>query len=116
MRLTLKVLKLNSMIRRSFMPGGPALLAALLMPAISLTGLLLARRLTLACLLLARLMLARLMLAALHLMVLAGTLRVARAVPLTLLTAAIPGVGARLAPVIADVALVFLVHGESSIL
>jgi len=83
---------------------------------LGMTGVLLARHVTLAFLLLARLMLARLLLAALHLTVLAGTLGVARAVPLTLLTAAILSVGARLAPVIADVALVFLVHGEGSIL
>ena len=93
---------------------------------LGMTGLLLARSLTLACLLLARLMLAglmlarlllaRLLLASLHLAVLAGSFGVARAIPLTLLTAAILGVGAGLAPVIADAVLVFLVHSESSIL
>jgi len=103
--------------------GTTALLAALSAAFVRLgmTGLLLARSLTLACLLLARLMLAglmlaRLLLAGLHLAVLAGSFGVARAIPLTLLTASVLCAAAGLAPVIADAVLVFLVHSESSIL
>jgi len=83
------------------------------------TGLLLSGRLRLSGLLLARWLLAGLRLTGPRLARLhrpGRALGVARAIPLALLTAAIPAFGASLATVIADAVLVFLVHSESSIL